>query len=89
MGPMSEAEAESKPSFETALDRLEEIVGTLEGGDMPLEEALEVFEEGVRLSRFCHEKLQQAERRVEILLKGADGKIEAQPFKEDSVQEQE
>jgi exodeoxyribonuclease VII small subunit len=85
---MAEPGSESPPSFEAALGRLEEIVSTLEGGEMPLEEALAVFEEGVRLSRFCHGKLQQAERRVEILLRGEDGEIEVQPFEQDVSQDQ-
>ena len=88
MGPMAEPASEPAPNFEDALDRLEQIVSRLEGGDMPLEEALEVFEEGVRLSRFCHDKLQHAERRVEILLRDADGEIQAKPFEEDMVQDQ-
>ena len=82
MGPMPEADPEPQPTFEAALDRLEEIVAKLEAGEMPLEEALEVFEEGVRLSRFCHSRLEQAERRVEILLRSDDGEIEAHPFEE-------
>jgi exodeoxyribonuclease VII small subunit len=77
---MSAPDSEAPPTFEAALARLEEIVRLLEDGDMPLERALEVFEEGIRLSRFCHGKLQDAERRVEILLENADGEIVPQPF---------
>ena len=66
--------------FETALQRLEEIVKTLEGSELPLASALELFEEGVTLSRFCHSKLDEAERKVEILVKKADGGMEAEPF---------
>jgi exodeoxyribonuclease VII small subunit len=73
-------DSEATPSFEAALGRLEEIVRMLEDGNMPLEQALEVFEEGIRLSRFCHAKLQEAERRVEILLENADGEIVPQRF---------
>lgn len=57
------------PDFETALKRLEEIVRKLEAGDASLDSTLELFEEGVRLSRLCHTKLEQAERRVELVLK--------------------
>lgn len=89
MGPMPGEDPESPATFETALDRLEEIVRRLEDGDMPLEEALEVFEEGVRLSRFCHGKLRDAERRVEILLRDESGAIEPQRFDEAPVQDQE
>ena len=72
---MSEA-----PDFETALKRLEEIVKKLESGDQSLDSALDLFEEGIRLSRFCHTKLEQAERRVEILLKSNSGQPRAAPF---------
>lgn len=53
--------------FESAIDELEAIVKRLEDGDLPLERSLELFERGVQLSRFCHSKLEEAERRVEIL----------------------
>jgi len=68
------------PDFETALKRLEEIVRKLESGDQSLDSSLELFEEGIKLSRFCHTKLEQAERRVEILLKGESGQVRAMPF---------
>jgi exodeoxyribonuclease VII small subunit len=53
--------------FESAIAELENIVKTLEEGDLPLEKSLELFERGVQLSRFCHTKLEAAERRIEIL----------------------
>jgi exodeoxyribonuclease VII small subunit len=68
------------PNFETALKRLEEIVKKLESGDQSLDSALELFEEGIKLSRSCHSKLEQAERRVEILLKDNSGQPRAVPF---------
>ncbi len=61
--------------FETALKSLEGIVSQLEAGDIPLERALELFEEGVRLSRFCNSKLEEAERKVEVLIKDAEGNL--------------
>ena len=65
--------------FETALERLEEIVKKMEAGEMTLDESLKAFEEGMELSRFCMNKLDEAERKVEKLLKeGAD--IFAVPF---------
>ena len=67
-------------SFEEALRELEEIVNRLEQGDLPLEEALKFFEDGVKLSRYCHTKLDEAQKRVEILLKDESGKIMAQSF---------
>jgi len=68
------------PNFEAALKRLEEIVRKLEGGELPLDSALELFEEGIQLSRFCNTTLGQAERRVEILLKNDSGQARAVPF---------
>jgi len=68
------------PNFEVALKRLEEIVKKLEGGDLPLDTALELFEEGIQLSRFCNTTLEAAERRVEILLKNESGQTKAVPF---------
>ena len=68
------------PDFETALKKLEEIVKKLENGDLSLDSALELFEEGVKLSRFCHSKLEEAERRVEILLKNDSGQMRSVPF---------
>ena len=60
-------------SFEAALKRLEEIVQRLERGELPLEESLSLYEEGIRLSRVCHTKLDEAEGRIELLLKDARG----------------
>jgi exodeoxyribonuclease VII small subunit len=78
---MTELSEESPtPDFESALARLEEIVKSLEEGDLGLDAALELFEEGIGLSRRCHGKLEQAERRVELLLKDASGQLEAVPF---------
>jgi exodeoxyribonuclease VII small subunit len=68
------------PDFEAALKRLEEIVRKLEGGEQSLDSALGLFEEGIKLSRFCHSKLEQAERRVEILLKNNSGQARPVPF---------
>jgi exodeoxyribonuclease VII small subunit len=69
-----------KEKFEEALARLEEIVRKLESGNMSLEDSLKAFEEGVRLSRICSERLDEAERRVEILVNGATGAT--RPFEE-------
>ena len=69
-----------KERFEDALNKLEKIVSKLEDGDIPLEESLKLFEEGIRLSRLCNQKLEEAEKRVEILMKGRDGMMKAQAF---------
>ena len=69
-----------KPDFEHSLTRLEEIVRKLESANLSLDEAMKLFEEGVVLSRECQKQLEEAEGRVEILLKKADGKLVAEPF---------
>jgi len=68
----------AKSNFETSLTALERIVRDMEQGDLPLEKSLELFEQGVRLSRECQERLSEAERRVEVLLRDAEGR----PFAE-------
>jgi exodeoxyribonuclease VII small subunit len=73
-------ESMAKEKFEEALSKLEGIVERLEQGDISLEESLKLFEEGVRLSRFCSQKLDEAEKKVEILLKDDEGKVKAQRF---------
>jgi exodeoxyribonuclease VII small subunit len=65
--------------FEEALERLEEIVKKMEAGDMTLEGSLEAFEEGIKLSRLCSKKLDEAERKVEILLKDNE-EVDIKPF---------
>ncbi len=66
--------------FESALKTLEDIVSQLEGGDLTLDRSLELFEEGVKISRFCSGKLEEAERKVETLIKSADGTLKEVPF---------
>jgi exodeoxyribonuclease VII small subunit len=67
-------------SFEKSLSELEKIVLRLEGGDLPLEESLELFENGIKLSRECRERLTDAERRIEILMKDSNGDLAAKEF---------
>jgi len=74
-------------AFEEALKQLETIVSRLEIGDLPLEEALSVFEEGVRLTKLCSQRLNEAERRVNILARSAEsasGGLEERPFEEEA-----
>ena len=66
--------------FEDCLARLEQIVGALESGHLPLEESLKVFEEGVTLARQCGRYLEDAERRIEILAKDDNGALSTRPF---------
>ena len=67
-------------TFEHALKRLEEIVEALETEDLELDKSLQFFEEGVSLSRHCNQQLQAAEKRIDILLRKADGSLAAEPF---------
>lgn len=75
----------SKPvkadSFEKNLDRLDAIVRQMEDADLPLEKALQLYEEGMHLSEVCHKQLEEAEGRVEVLMKKAGGKVVAEPLK--------
>jgi exodeoxyribonuclease VII small subunit len=80
---MTEQKSKETPDFEAALKRLEEIVKALEDGELALDSSLELFEEGIRLSRLCHGKLEQAERRVELLLKDASSQVRAVRFEAD------
>ncbi len=68
--------------FENALGRLEAIVGELEKGELALENAINLFEEGMKISRFCSGKLDEAERKVEILLRNERGQFEERPYEE-------
>lgn len=66
--------------FETSLKKLEEIVKRMETGSLTLEDSLKAFEEGVKCAAFCSNRLDDAERRVEILLKQKDGSLKREPF---------
>jgi exodeoxyribonuclease VII small subunit len=68
------------PSFEESLKKLESIVDKLEKGDLSLEESLHLFEEGVGLSAACKKELEEAEGKVQILIKQRDGTLKAEPF---------
>ncbi len=67
-------------TFEESLKQLETIVGRLERGDLPLEESIQLFEQGMKLSSDCKEQLDQAEGKVQILMRQRDGSMEPQPF---------
>ncbi|HEY8528287.1 MAG TPA: exodeoxyribonuclease VII small subunit [Paenibacillaceae bacterium] len=67
-------------SFEKAMERLETIVSRLESGDVPLETAIELYQEGMALSRLCGRKLEEAERRIEMLLEDERGELRRKPF---------
>lgn len=74
----------AEPKFEKDLERLEQIVESLEAGGLSLDEALKRFEEGIKLARRCEKALTEAERKIEILTKNAQGEIGAEPFGEET-----
>ena len=81
---MTQPAKSNKPeSFEKNLERLDAIVRQLEDADLPLEKALQLYEEGMKLSEVCHKQLEEAEGRVEILTKKAGGKVVAEAFEPD------
>jgi exodeoxyribonuclease VII small subunit len=71
--------------FEDAMKELEDIVKRLESGDLSLEESLKIFEEGIALSRYCFKKLEEAEKRVSILIKDEKG-IKREPFESEEIE---
>ena len=76
---------EKELKFEDGLKRLEEIVAKLESGNLPLDDSLKLFEEGVKLVRFCNERLAEAQQKVELLTKDQAGNVTgSQPFDSDS-----
>jgi exodeoxyribonuclease VII small subunit len=79
---MAENQSDAKPvqTFERSLDELEKVVRELEGGDLPLERSLELFERGMGLSDSCRKQLEAAETRVEMLIR-KEGKLTAEPFR--------
>ena len=81
---MAENETGEKPveSFESCLDQWEKVVKELEAGDLPLERSLELFEKGMDLSETCRKQLEEAETRVEMLIR-KEGKIQTEPFRPD------
>jgi exodeoxyribonuclease VII small subunit len=75
----------AKPqTFESSLEELERIVSELEQGELTLEKSLELFEQGVKLSRDCQDRLSQAERRIEILMRDNQGRASVRPFDPES-----
>jgi exodeoxyribonuclease VII small subunit len=81
---MANQEAQPQPvaNFETGLAELEKVVKELEGGELPLERSIELFEKGIALSDACRKQLQEAETRVEMLIR-KEGKYQPEPFRPD------
>jgi len=70
----------AKTTFEQSMKKLEQIVQELESGDLPLEEAMQKFEEGINLSKLCSEKLDDTEKRITLLLQDQKGNVSEKPF---------
>jgi len=70
----------AEPKFEKDLEKLEKIVSALEEGGLPLDESLKRFEEGIKLARRCDKALTEAEKKIEVLVKNAEGDLKAEPF---------
>lgn len=81
--------ADKKQTFETSLKELERIVRRLEDGDLALEDSLKLFEDGVKLSRECQARLDQAERRIEVLLKDENGNPQLEIIKSEDLREEQ
>ena len=71
-------------TFEQSLKQLERIVQELEDGDLPLEKAIKKFEEGIQLTKFCSQKLDETEKKISVLLKNTEGQITEKPFSPDN-----
>lgn len=78
----------AKKSFEESMEKLEKIVEELEAGDLHLDKALKKFEEGVALSRFCFEKLDETEKKITALMQQQDGSVKEVPFESNAPQQQ-
>ncbi len=83
--------ARTRPNdFEKAFQQLEKIVQRLENEELPLDESLQLFEEGIRLSRFCNQKLEEVEKKIELILADAKGQPVTEPFEmEEGLPEEE
>jgi exodeoxyribonuclease VII small subunit len=79
----------AEKKFEKAMERLEEIVQNLEGGDLPLEDALKAFEEGMKLAKFCSLKLEEAEKKVTLLIEESGGSHTQVPYELEEEQDDE
>ena len=75
--------------FEKAFQNLEKIVQRLEGEELPLDESLQLFEEGIKLSRFCHQRLEEVEKKIELILADAKGQPVTEPFEEEELPDEE
>jgi exodeoxyribonuclease VII small subunit len=73
--------------FDKSFQQLEKIVQRLESEELPLDDSLQLFEEGIRLSRFCHQRLEEVEKKIELILADAKGQPVVEPFEEEDETE--
>jgi exodeoxyribonuclease VII small subunit len=76
----------TEKKFEDAMKELEEIMKRLESGDLPLEESIKIFEEGIALSRYCFKKLEEAEKKISILISD-EGGVRQEPFQAEDIED--
>ncbi len=76
------AKPKTKERFEDALKRLEEIVKDMDSDNLPLEDAIAKFEEGIKLSKLCSDRLDEAEKKIMVLMKDSAGEVKESPFEE-------
>jgi exodeoxyribonuclease VII small subunit len=84
---MNKTKKTGEMKFEDALARLEKIVAEMESAELPLDEVLKRYEEGVSLAKFCSARLEEAQKKIEILAKKANGAVELKPFEEEKERE--
>jgi exodeoxyribonuclease VII small subunit len=77
----------AKETFEDSFKKLEKIIAKMEGGDLPLEETLKLYEEGMRLYTHCSQKLTEVQKKVELLSQTSEGKLAGKPFPMDEEEE--
>jgi exodeoxyribonuclease VII small subunit len=87
--PKKAAPVAGNLTFEQAIQRLEKIVAEMEAAELPLEDILKKYEEGSRLVRFCGQKLDEAEKKIELLTKNPDGTVKLEPFATEQEKEEE
>lgn len=80
---------ESKPTFKEAIEELEQITESLEGGELELEKSLELFERGVELIKYCQDSLDSAQSRVEVLVESLGGEVKSETLAEEKAEQEE
>jgi len=80
---------QEKKKFEEAIEDLEKIVERLESGELSLEDSLTAFEDGVRLIKICNQKLAEVEKKIELLVKDKDGKLQLKPLDKSAVSDED